>query len=145
MTEYFPEGSDSTFTSPSTKKKFGRFVMVTVAATPTNFFIYAWLLRKGLPATFSNIASATIVTPPTFVATKCWVWGSAGELGPQMLRYWFFTLFNVAVATATLFVLSQAGASSNILTLAPIAVYAVLLVARFTYLERRLFAQPEKS
>lgn len=121
--------------------KASRFALVTIAATPVNIAVYWVLLALGLPSIIANLAAATVVTVPTFVVNRRWVWpgASGGSQRAMAFRYWLSSVANVGVATAVLALVIGAGAGDVVLLFTPPVVYAALFVLRFLYLDRVVF------
>ena len=116
--------------------RWGRFLVVTAMATPINLALYVWFLQSLGHPTMANLTAATIVTPGTFVANRQWVWrapDSSVPLAQQITEYWIFTLLAVGVASLVVFVLDVVDAPTAVIVGAPLAVYGVLLVARYIH------------
>ncbi|WP_395153426.1 GtrA family protein [Ilumatobacter sp.] len=128
----------------ATRQKLGRYTVVTLIATPTNFVLFTFLLTVlQLPAVAANLIAAACITIPTFVAYRRWVWpandtaSTASEVG----MYWLWTTISIALASGVLWSLERSGASHPVLILTPLLTYATLWIARFSFLDRYLFAQ----
>jgi putative flippase GtrA len=131
----------------ATHRKFSRYTIVTLIATPTNFVLFTFLLTVGqLPAVAANLVAAACITVPTYVAYRRWVWpaddtvSAASEVG----LYWLWTAASVTLASCVLWLLESSGGSRPVLVVAPLLTYAALWIARFSFLDRYLFAQADE-
>lgn len=119
-----------------------RYILVTVVATPLNLgLLYGTLALTGVPPITANIAVASAVAVPSFVACKRWVW--QGRLGVgttrEALAFWVSTVTNVALATLTVRALESADPPRALLSVVPTGVYTITWLARFLVLDRLVF------
>ena len=122
------------------RRKIGRYLIVTLVATPVNFLLYAVLLgTTRWHATVCNIVAATAVTVPTYAVNRLWVWKSTGGIAWQIACYWLTTIVNVAVASGAVWMLELVQAPHLALVVAPLLVYTLLWLVRFVVLDRVLF------
>lgn len=119
-----------------------RYSVVTAAAAPTNLALYTWLLyATTIPAPLCNLLAATILTVPTFLANRAWVWGvrSDGTVGAEALKYWLFTLFNVTAGSALVACFDSLGSPDALLSITPLTFYTVMSAVRYLFLDHILF------
>lgn len=147
-TLHLPEGTElQSLQQPETPTnhgtRFGRYVIVTLVATPVNFALYAALLfATVLSSTLCNFVAAAVVSIPTYFTYRLWVWSDRGKTSADAARkYWATTLANVLLSTAVLVALDTTEAPEAARIVAPITTYTVLWLVRFVILERVVFVR----
>lgn len=137
-----PDTGEPALAQPSTSDKMTRYLVVTAVATPANFLLFALgFLALGLPAIVSNVLAATVVSIPTYIASRRWVWqvDRLTSRRGEAAQYWSSTMVSLAAATLALFLLEGAGAGSTVLVMTPFGVYTVLWLVRYLFLDKYLF------
>ncbi|MEM9133027.1 MAG: GtrA family protein [Actinomycetota bacterium] len=123
---------------PSNRTKLIRYAVVTLIASPGNLALYGLLLALTTwPAIAANLAAAVTIAVPTFILNRRWVWSrrDASAFRSEILPYWAATVLNVALSSAAAARLDAAGAGDGTLVAATFAVYAVLWLVRFAFLD----------
>ena len=131
-------GSQPAHDQPSITAKAGRYVVVTLVASPANLIAYAMLLAAtAWPAVVANLVAASLIVGPTFAVTRWWVWEIRDRqgVGREVAAYWAITAVNVAASSAAAAALDLAGATDAVLVSATLMVYAVLWLIRFGVLD----------
>ncbi|MEL7155689.1 MAG: GtrA family protein [Actinomycetota bacterium] len=133
-----PRPTTATATTTTNAVKLFRFAVVTLLASPGNLALYATLLANTTwPAIVANFTAAVVVAGPTYLLNRRWVWQrrDAHSIGADVAPYWAATVLNVGLSSLAAAVAERAGATDSVLVATTFAVYTVLWVARFVFLD----------
>lgn len=130
-----------TIETPNRTQQAAGFTAVSGAAAVANAVVL-WLMLAVLgSAALATALAALFVAPPTLVAYQRVVWpASESNRWQQHIAFLANTAANVLVASAVAAWAERSGAGDIVVFAAVIATYGVLAVARFTLLDRVLFA-----
>lgn len=131
----------------SSRSALMRYLAVTLVASPAAFGLFVMFLQLGWRPVLANLASASLVSAPTYVVSRRWVWSLRHHVGPvsDAAKYWITTVINVVCSSVAVAVVGSTGASSSVLSITPIVVYTALWFVRFVYLDRVLFASARST
>ncbi len=124
------------------QRKLSRYTAVSVSAAFANALLYTSLLSTtSLHPVMANVASATVVVIPTYLAHRRWVWRVGERAGTvsKGVIYWCFSMVNVSISSSLAWALAQRNASNLSLVAATAGVYTGTWVLRFLFLDRLLF------
>jgi putative flippase GtrA len=117
-----------------------RYLLLTAAATPLNFVLFATLVRlTPWPPVVCNLFSATLLTVPTFLVCHYWVWAMAEPQVRRAFLFWVSTLVNVAASSVIVWSFTKFGLSRRATVFVPTATYSVLWWLRFRFLDAVVF------
>lgn len=136
-----PSAGATTSAQKADARPFFRYLLVTAIATPANIGTFALLLFViGLPVLLANLIAATVVSIPTYLASREWVWQVETQTSAsEAAQYWTMTVCSVAAASLALAILDDSGMSEQVLVVTPLGVYTVLWFLRFLVLDKYLF------
>ncbi len=123
---------------PSPRTKLLRFAVVTLVASPGNLALYGLLLTATeWPAVAANLGAAVTIAVPTYILNRRWVWArrDRSAFRSEILPYWAATVLNVGLSSLAAARLDAAGATDLTLVAATFAVYTVLWLVRFLFLD----------
>jgi putative flippase GtrA len=124
---------------PSLNRKLNLYVVVSLVASPANLVLYAVLLQMtSWPPPAANASSAALITTPTFLAYRRFVWGvrTRHSFRREVVPYWLTTGANVGASTLVAWWLGRHDLADGVLVAATFAVYATLWSLRFLLLDR---------
>lgn len=96
----------------------------------------------GLPAVWSNVLAVTLGTIPNYLINRAWTFGKSGRhsVRREVLPFWIMAFLGLALSTVTVAWADQRYDGNAIaISLANMAAFGVLWVAKFFVLERVLF------
>ncbi|MCP4226224.1 MAG: hypothetical protein GY773_23050 [Actinomycetia bacterium] len=120
-------------------RKLNLYLIVSLIASPANLIVYATLLRAtDWHPSAANATAAAIVTTPTFLAYRRFVWGvrTPHSMRREVIPYWMTTGVNVSASTAVAWWLGRLEAPDWLLVIATFAVYTTLWLLRFLLLDK---------
>jgi putative flippase GtrA len=133
---------DPTATAPPGRnltRKLNLYLVVSLVASPANLAVYAVLLQVTTwPPTAANASAAAIITTPTFLAYRRFVWGvrTRHSFRREVVPYWVTTGVNVTASSLVAWWLGRQQAPDWLLVVATFAVYTTLWSLRFLVLDR---------
>ena len=123
----------------SLNRKLNLYLVVSLVASPANLAVYAILLQATTwPPTAANASAAAIITTPTFLAYRRFVWGvrTRHSFRREVVPYWITTGVNVTTSTVVAWWLGRQGVPDWLLVVATFVVYTTLWSLRFLVLDR---------
>jgi putative flippase GtrA len=121
-----------------------RYSMVSVVGVGVHQIVlitaYALIGMRGVSA---NVLAASIAAVPAFLLNKRWVWGAGGgaHFRREVLPFWAFTIAGLLVSTAFVALADAWTESTVAVSLASIAGFGVLWVAKFLFLDQIMFGR----
>ena len=124
--------------------KYSMVSVIGITITQTLLAISVGLM--DLDATRSNVGAVMLTAVPVFFLNKRWVWNRDGKVSirREIVPFWVFTAAGLALSTAFVAIAQELSEDSTILVMiASVGGFGVLWVAKFLFLDRVMFGQPE--
>jgi putative flippase GtrA len=119
-----------------------RYVSVSVFGTVTTQALL-WLThgKLGWSGVAANIFSVTITAVPCYFLSRYWIWGKndRNRFWGEVVPFWGLTLAGLILSTLFVAIASQWSDSTIVVSLANLAGFGVLWVAKFLILDEVLF------
>jgi putative flippase GtrA len=125
------------------RQRLLRFGAVSVMnVTLTQVLLQSFYRLTSLGAAWSNVLAVSLSAVPAFLVLRRWVWGKTGNhsVTREIVPFWSYTLLGLAVSTAAVAAVEERWESAIAVSLANIAAFGVLWIAKFVLLDRWLFA-----
>jgi putative flippase GtrA len=97
------------------------------------------------PAVAANVVATTISTGPVYLINRYWVWKkkSGNSLRREVVPFWGMTFLGLALSSVIVWFVEQRTDAALAISLANLAGFGVLWIAKFIVLDRVLFAHHE--
>ena len=119
-----------------------RYITVSVIGTVSTQLLL-WVMHGKLEwsAVASNVAAVTITSVPSYLLSRYWVWGKndRNRFWGEVVPFWGMTLLGLILSTIFVAIASQWSDSTVVVSLANLAGFGVLWVAKFLILDEVLF------
>ena len=119
-----------------------RYVTVSVLGTLTTQ-VLLWLTHGKLEwsAVASNIFAVTVTSVPAYFASRYWIWGKndKNRFWGEVVPFWGLAIAGLVLSTIFVAIASTWSDSTVMVSLANLAGFGVLWVAKFLILDEVLF------
>ena len=119
-----------------------RYVTVSIFGTVTTQ-ILLWVThgKLGWSGVASNIFSVTVTSIPSYFLSRYWIWGKndKNRFWGEVVPFWGLTLAGLVLSTAFVALATHWSDSTIVVSLANLAGFGVLWVAKFLILDEVLF------
>lgn len=100
----------------------------------------------GVRATKANLTATMIMSIPSFLLNKYWVWGNSGRarVRREVLPFWVFTVAGWALSTGMVYLVDRNTDEGTVLKAiavpaASIAGFGILWVLKYAFLDKIMF------
>ena len=119
-----------------------RYVSVSLFGTVTTQ-ILLWFThgKLGWSGVASNIFSVTVTSIPSYFLSRYWIWGKndKNRFWGEVMPFWGLAVAGLILSTLFVAIASQWSDSTIVVSLANLAGFGVLWVAKFLILDEVLF------
>lgn len=126
--------------------------MIRYAATSgigvigTQIFLVLFLVVLGMEPVPSNLSATMLMSVPSFLLNKHWVWGKSGKahMRREVIPFWVFTVAGWGLSTAAVYVVARAVPDDSVwhtpaVMSATIAGFGILWVLKYVFLDKIMF------
>ena len=119
-----------------------RYVTVSIFGTvSTQLLLWFTHGKLGWSGVAANVFSVTVTSIPTYFLSRYWIWGKndRNRFWGEVVPFWGLTLAGLLLSTLFVAIASQWSDSTIVVSLANLAGFGVLWVAKFVILDAVLF------
>jgi putative flippase GtrA len=120
-----------------------RYVTVSVSCTLiTQVLLFAFVDGWGLDGATANVLAVCIASVPGYLGNRAWVWGKRGDhsMSREAIPYWGMNLAGLVLSTVFAAIAYRVHDAGWAVSLANMAGFGTLWVAKFLVLDEYLFA-----
>ena len=113
----------------------------------TQVLLQSFYRLTPIGAAWSNVLAVGLSAIPAFLVLRRWVWGKVGNhsVTREILPFWSYTFLGLALSTVVVAAVENRWQSAIAVSLANLAAFGVLWVAKFLLLERWMFADQSEQ